>query len=175
MPLFALGFRAALPQRGSDIIRQEIIGDLACELLCGESSPLYRRLYEENCIDSGFSAGYESYKGTALLVFTGDSFSPLRVRDEILAECRRQLDAGLDEQAFLRLKKSAMGRRIRELDSFESLCCRVCANFFEGADYYAFPSLYGAITLEDVRAFLEETVRPERMALSVVEPKKEKM
>ena len=64
-----------------------------------------------------------------------------------------------------------MGRRIRDLDSFESICCRVCTNFFDGFDYFDFPGVYEAVSLDDVRDFLADTVRPERMVLSVIEPK----
>ena len=172
MPAFALGFRTAPPPHGRAGLRQEIVGDLACELLCGESSPLYRRLYEENRIDSGFGAGYECFKEAALLSMTGDSRDPERVRDAILTECRRQLSEGLDAAAFRRLKRSALGRRIRELDSFESVCIRTAENFFDHAEYCEFPELYEAVTLEEVRTFLEETVCEERMTLAVVEPKK---
>ena len=81
------------------------------------------------------------------------------------------LAEGLDEKAFLRLKKSAMGRRIRDLDSFESICYRVCANFFDGVDYFEFPEIYEEVTLEDIRSFMEDTIRESRMVLSVIEPK----
>ena len=40
MPTFLLGFKCEAIGSGEDAIRQEIIGDLACEALFGESSPL---------------------------------------------------------------------------------------------------------------------------------------
>ena len=171
MPLFALGFRCEQPPHGNEGIRREIVGDLACEMLIGESAPLYQRLYEENLIDSGFNAGYECGKEAALITFAGDSIAPEQVRDAILEEAARQLREGLDAAAFERLKKSAMGRRLRELDSFEGVCSRVCGNYFDSADYYCFPAMYASVTVEDVRSFIEETVCPERMVLSVIEPK----
>jgi len=173
MPMFAIGFRCAVPEGGRESMKREIVGDLACELLAGESSALYQSLYEKNLIDSDFSAGFECVKGAGLISFSGDSQSPELVRQAILAECGRMLEQGLDEAAFRRLKKSAMGRRIRDLDSFESICVRMCTNFFDGVDYYDFPSVYEEISLEDVRAFLEETVREERLVLSIIEPKEQ--
>ena len=106
-----------------------------------------------------------------LISFTGDSPEPELVRDAIVEECGRLLREGLDDEAFLRLKKSAVGRRVRDLDSFESICYRVCANFFDGVDYFRFPEAYAEVTLEDVRTFLEKTVCPEGMVFSVIEPK----
>lgn len=171
MPMFAVGFRCAVPEGGRESMKREVVGDLACELLAGEATALYQRLYEENLIDSDFTAGFECVKGAGLISFSGDSRDPAQVRDALLAEARQMLREGLDETAFLRLKKSAMGRRIRDLDSFESICCRVCTNFFDGFDYFDFPSVYEDVSLEDVRDFLADTVCPERMVLSVIEPK----
>lgn len=171
MPMFAVGFRCDLPENGWESLKREIAGDVACELLTGESSALYQRLYDENLIDADFASGFECVKGAGLITFSGDSEEPERVRDAILEETRRMLHDGLVEADFLRLKKSMVGRRIRDLDSFESICYRVCANFFDGVDYYDFQRAYAEVTLEDVRAFMETTIREERMVLSVIEPK----
>ena len=47
MPTFSVGFKCAPPKAGMETMRREIIGDLAAEILIGESSPLYQRLYED--------------------------------------------------------------------------------------------------------------------------------
>ena len=126
-------------------------------------------------IDAGFSIGYDSLPGVAFLSADGDSRDPDAVLQALLEESERLAQEGLDPQMFARLKKSALGRRLRELDSFESICYRMCAYFFEGCDYFSFPGVYESVTLEDVAEFLRETVRPERAALSVVYPKGEEM
>ena len=43
--------------------------------------------------------------------------------------------------------------------------------YFDGVDYLRFPEVYASVVPEDVQRFLTETVRPERVALSVVRPK----
>ncbi len=40
----------------------DIIGDLAAELLVGESSALYQRLYEQGVIDADFSCDFEQVR-----------------------------------------------------------------------------------------------------------------
>ena len=151
-------------------LRQEIIGDLAAEILVGESAPLYTKLYEDNLIDSGFSCGYEGLKGISMLSASGDSRDPEAVYDAILAEAERISKEGVDEALFLRLKRSALGRRMRDLDGFESICYRTCAYEFEGVDYFAFPEIFHSVTQEQVAAFLTRTVREERAAMSLVWP-----
>ena len=171
MPMFALGFKTEPASYGADAMKQEIIGDLAAEILVGESAPLYTKLYEENLIDSGFSCGYEGLKGVSMLSASGDSCDPERVYDAILKEAERIAAEGIDETLFLRLKRSALGRRMRDLDGFESICYRTCAYEFEGVDYFAFPEIFRSVTREQVREFLSGTVREERAAMSLVLPR----
>ena len=170
MPMFAFGFKTEPASYGSDAMRQEIIGDLAAEILVGESAPLYTELYEQNLIDSGFSCGYEGLKGVSMLSASGDSADPERVYDAILREAERISEKGVDEALFLRLKRSALGRRMRDLDGFESICYRTCAYEVEGVDYFAFPEIFRSVTREQVSEFLIRTVREERAAMSLVLP-----
>ena len=172
MPTFAIGFKCEPAETGLEAMRREIIGDLAAEILVGESSALYQRLYEDGLIDAGFSAGYESVKDACQLSANGDSDAPEQVLEAILQEAERIRREGFEEELFRRLKKSSLGRRTRDLDSFESICYRICAYHFDGADYFRFPEAYASVTPADVRDFLARTVRRERAVLSVVQPKR---
>ena len=69
------------------------------------------------------------------------------------------------------MKRSAMGRRLRDLDSFDSTCFRMCAYHFSGFDYFRFPSIYQQIQVDEVLEFLERVIQPERCSLSVIYPK----
>lgn len=171
MPTFVIGFKCAPEDRGDAAMRQEILGDLAAELLAGESSELYQKLYEEGVIDSDFSIGMERMKGMAMLEASGDSDEPGRVLEELLARAAKLADEGVDRQHFDRLKKSMLGRRTRELDGFESTCYRMCAYYFDGVEYFDFPRIFQTIRAEDVEQFLRENVIRERAAISVIYPK----
>ena len=170
MPTFTLGFKSRVPKKGFDSFKEEIIGELAAEMLAGESSELYSRLYDGGLIDADFSIGYESLPGAAFLSADGDSRDPEAVLQALLDEAKRLVSEGLDETLFQRLKKSAIGRRMRDLDSFESICYRICAYYFENCDYLSFPGIYQSVTLSDVAAFLAETVTAQRAAMSVIYP-----
>jgi len=173
MPSFAIGFKTEPAVLGDDSMRQEILGDLAAEILVGESSTLYSSLYERNLIDSGFSVGYEGLKDVAMLTASGDSVDADAVAAEIVHEADRIRREGVDEGLFLRLKRSALGRRIRNLDSFSSICYRMCAYHFEGADCLAFPERFREVEPSHVAKFLERTIREERLTMAEVLPKQE--
>lgn len=173
MPTFQLGFKSEYIPGGEAAVRQEMIADLAAEALFGESSALYLRLYEEGIIDGSFGGGYETIEGMAMLTVSGDSRYPEAVRDAILEEVQTLLRTGIDQKDFLRMKRSALGRRIRGLDSFDSVCFRICAYHFTGFDYMQFPAVMRSIQPEEVLEFLEQTVTAQRCALAVVLPQQE--
>ena len=173
MPTFSLAFKCEPAPPGDAAIRQEMIADLAAEALFGESSALYLRLYEEGLIDSSFGGGFETLEDCAMLCASGDSEAPLQVRDAIIAEAARLAQTGIGEKDFLRMKRSALGRRIRGLDSLDGTCFRLCAYHFSNFDYFRFPEIYRDVTAGEVRAFLERWVRPDNCAISIIEPLKE--
>ena len=172
MPIFQLGFKCEPPENGEPGIRAEAIGELAAEALFGESSALYLRLYEQGLIDTSFGGGFDTLDGMAMLVASGDSQNPEAVRDEILQEAQRLVKEGILEETLLRMKRSALGRRIRELDSFDSTAFRICAYHLSGFDYFRFPQIYASITQGDILEFLRRVVTADRCALSVIEPLK---
>ena len=173
MPTFQMGFKCEPPALGEEAVLAEAIGDLACEALFGESSPLYLRLYEEGLIDSSFGGGFETIDGMAMLTISGDSDHPEQIKAAILEEVQRILREGLDPQDFLRMKRSALGRRIRNLDSFDSTAFRICAYHFSGFDYFGFPRIYRQIETDDILAFLQRVVTEDRCAMSIIYPIKE--
>ena len=170
MPMFNLGFKCEYPGSGEAAIRQEMVGDLAAEALFGESSELYLRLYEEGLIDSSFGGGFETIDGMAMLLCSGDSDDPEAVRAAVITQAETLAQTGVSEEDFRRMKRSAFGRRVRDLDSFDSTCFRLCAYRMSDYDYFDFPALYERIEKEEIQEFLRRVVRPERCSLSVINP-----
>ena len=174
MPMFQIGFKCEPLDKGAEAVRLEITADLAAEALFGESSELFLRLYEEGIIDTAFGGGFEISDGMAMLTISGDSETPEAVRDAVLEQAKKLVREGIDERDFQRMKRSAMGRRIRDLDSFDSTCFRICAYHFSGFEYFRFPSVYAEVTQEEICAFLAQVVCKERCALSIIDPKEER-
>ena len=170
MPMFQLGFKCECADAGADQIRQEVVGDLAAEALFGESSKLYLQLYGEGLIDSSFGGGFETVDGMAMLTASGDSEDPWAVRDAILARAKELVQEGIGEKDFLRMKRSALGRRIRDLDSFDSTCFRLCAYHFARFDYFEFPGVYRDVQQQELLDFIRRVAARERCCLSVIKP-----
>ena len=170
MPTFQMAFKCEPVGDGEASIRREMVADLAAEALFGESSPLYLRLYDQGLIDTSFGGGFETIDGAAMLMCSGDSDDPRAVREAILKEAERIVREGVSQEDFLPMKRSAMGRRIRGLDGFDSTCFRLCAYHISGYDYFRFPELYRSIEAEEIQDFLSQSVLRDRCGLSIVYP-----
>ena len=173
MPMFSLAMKAQCPEFGDPAIRRQTVGDLAAEALFGESSALYMQLYEKGLIDSSFGGGFDTVDGCAMLSCGGDSDDPAAVQAAILAQGQRLAREGIPEADFLRMKRSAMGRRIRDLDGFDATCFRLCAYRMSEFDYFRFLEMYDSIQSWEIQEFIAQVVRPEGCSLSVIYPTKE--
>ena len=59
MPQFLVGFKCPPAADGAALMRQDIIADIACDILLGDSSPLYQRLYDKGLINGSFGGGFD--------------------------------------------------------------------------------------------------------------------
>ena len=173
MPSFLVGFKCPPQHGGEEQHRFAAIGELACDVLMGESSPLYARLYSQGLINGSFGAAFDILPGAAYAYAGGDSKDPNAVAEAILAEAQRLVREGVDEDYYKRIVNANFGAALRELNSFESIAVSMAEGRFQGYDPYRFPEIYDSITAADVLAFLRENVTRSHMALSVIAPKEE--
>ena len=171
MPTFLLGFKCAPQADGPEQMRATAIGELACDLMMGESSPLYARLYSQGLINGSFGASYDILPGAAYVYAGGDSKDPHAVAQAILAEAKRLTEEGLDEAYYRRIINANFGAAMRALNSFESIAVSMVEGCFRRYDAYRFPEVYDSITQQDVLDFIRDNFTERGMALSIVYPK----
>lgn len=172
-PIFQLGWKGDAQVNGEARLRQELVGELALEVLLGNSSPLYARLYREGLINQEFGYSYESSFGCAFLAADGESRDPQAVRMAVAEEAARIGREGVDPSLWERVKKGVYGNRVRGLNSFEHLCVGQTQAFFAGYDFLRFAELFGSITREEAEELIAGWVTEERTALSVVRAREE--
>ena len=171
MPTFLLGFKCPPVPEGPDRMRLDILGDLACDVLMGESSPLFTRLYSQGLINGTFDSAYDLLPGAAYVFCGGDSNDPEAVQQAVLDEARRVVREGVDPAYVQRLRRASFGASIKSLNSFEAIASTVSEGCFQGYDPFRFPEVYDSITQQDLLDFIRDNIRPERMALSIIYPK----
>jgi len=170
MPNFSMGIKFPFPGTGAEGVRRELAAEIATEALFGESSELYLRLYDEGLIDSSFGGGFETIDGCAMLLCSGDSLNPLAVRDAVIAQAGKLAREGIGEDYFRRLLRSALGRRIRGLDSFDSTVFRLCAYALTDFSYLDFPEMFQSLTPADLQSIFTRASDPDLCAISIIDP-----
>ena len=170
-PQFLAGFKCRPAQDGEEYMRLSLIGDMACDILLGDSSPLYLRLYDEGLINTSFGGSFEMMPGIAYLYAGGDSKDARAVTAAIQQEAARLVREGVDEAFYQRVKKAAFGANLRGLNSFENIAVSLTEGYFHGYDPLRFPQVFDSITKADIEAFLRDNILAERMVLSEITPK----
>lgn len=171
MPQFLTGFKCDPAPEGEDYMRLAAIGDMACDILLGDSSPLYQRLYEQGLINTSFGGAFEMMPGVAYLYAGGDSKESRTVAAEILKEARRLSTEGIDEDFYQRVRKAAFGENLRGLNSFENIAVTLTEGYFHGYDPLRFPQVFDTIGKGDIEAFLARNITEERAVLSEIVPR----
>ena len=170
-PQFLTGFKCTPAEDGEGYMRQSLIGDMACDILLGDSSPLYLRLYDRGLINTSFGGAYEMMPGVAYLYAGGDSKDARAVTAEIQKEARRLVEEGIDEDFYQRVRRASFGSNLRGLNSFENIAVSLSEGYFHGYDPFRFPQVFDTITKDDITAFLRENLTADRAVLSEIVPK----
>ena len=170
---FLVGFKCPASADGSALFRQSLIGELACDLLFGESSPLYMRLYDEGLINGSFGGDFDQLPGVAYVFAGGEGRDPEAVARAIMDEAARLANEGVDEAFYEQIRRANFGASLRSLNSFENIAVGLADGCFRGFDGFRFPEVYDSITKADVEAFLRENIVEERRALSILVPRSE--
>ncbi|WP_295717156.1 pitrilysin family protein [uncultured Oscillibacter sp.] len=170
-PQFLTGFKCTPAPEGEAYLRMSAIGDMACDILLGDSSPLYLRLYDQGLINTSFGGAFEMMPGVAYLYAGGDSRDARTVAGEIYREAERLAAEGIDEDFYQQVRRAAFGEQLRGLNSFENIAVSLTEGYFRGYDPFRFPQVFDSITKDDILAFLRENLREERAVLSEIVPK----
>ena len=171
-PQFLIGVKIAPSPTGEARLRQRLTASLALRLLLGSSSPFYQRLYAQGLLDRDFGAELDFSAGTGSLLLGGESRDPEAVLRELRKELEQISREGFDPGRFERAKRASLGARLRGLEDFESLCLALAEDLFVGYCPLDAAALLPQIQKEDCEAFLRDALLPERLALSIIAPRR---
>ena len=171
MPQFLTGYKCVPAKDGADWLRLAVTGDMACDLLLGETSPLSQRLYSQGLINGSFGGTFEMMPGMAYLYAGGDSRDAGAVAEEIQKEADRLAREGVDEAFFRRLHRASFGESLRGLNSFENIAISLSEGYFHGYDAFRFPQVFETVTAEETADFLRKNITADHSVLSRILPK----
>lgn len=169
-PQFLIGAKLRPAKAGTPALRQRLVSALALRLLVGASSDFYNRLYAQGLLSRDFDAEVDFSAGVGTLLIGGESPDPEAVLRALEDELQRIGKEGLDPRRFELAKRASLGARLRGLEDFESVCIALAEGVFEGFCVFDAPQLLQEIRVNECEAFLRDTLSPERLAISILEP-----
>jgi len=172
-PQFLIGAKLCPKEKGPELFRQQLTASLALRLLTGSSSPFYNRLYGSGLLNRSFDADADFSTGVGTVLIGGESRDPDAVLKELLDEVRRIGTDGLDRKLFERARRAGIGSALHAMEDFDDVCVSLALDEFDGFCYLDYPAVMASIEKAECEAFLLEALQPERLALSILEAKKD--
>lgn len=169
-PLFEFGFkgRAGAPREN---LKNQVLDELLADIIAGEASPLYRRMYDAGIINATFGSEIMAGRDYMCAIFSGESREPERVAREIKEEIARMKREGIDERMFGLCRRATYGRYIGMYSRVESVAGLMAATYFAGVDdIYSLLDIVADATVEQLTERLETAFDETRSALSIVRP-----
>ncbi|GHU53067.1 peptidase M16 [Clostridia bacterium] len=164
-PLYNIGFKDGDLSGGA--ARRICANKMLIDLLAGESSPLYERLYEAGLIDQTYSIEYTGALFFGYFLISGFSCAPREVRDAVLNEYKNLQKSGFSQTDFQRIKTKHLGKLRRSFNDLDNIA-QIQSDFFtKNSDIFEIADAYEKITLDDIHENLKN-LSDETNSLSIV-------
>ncbi|MEG1385008.1 MAG: insulinase family protein, partial [Oscillospiraceae bacterium] len=146
---------------------------IAMELIGGETSNLYRRMYDSGLVNDMFDASVLDAEDYLCIMFSGESEQPQKVVEEIYRELEEFKKNGIDEERFVECKRAFLGNYLCGYDSTETTATKMLYSHFKNASIYDTIDDIENISKEDIEQQIRSMFSKEQSSLSVIKPIKE--
>ncbi len=170
MPVFSFGYKEECKELTQNL-RKMIEVNILLEILAGDTSELYNKMFDNGLINTSFSKEYFTGFGYEAILFDGESVNPQAVADEIKKAVASLKANGIDNEQFENARRSLYGREIMEYNDIDAIANAVISAHFNGYSVFDAMESYKSVTKEDIEKRLENMMMEEYSALSVVKNK----
>ena len=169
-PLFTIGIKIKDLKNESpeDTVRKDIIIQILLNILLGESSELYKKLYNEGNISYAPISEFEFSKTYSHILITGQANNPEQLYEELKKEIKNMKEKGINEQDFTRMKKMLYGNYIKDYNDVTTIARMFLVDYFKGIESFQYLEQMESIHLEDLNQILNEIFKEDKMVLSIV-------
>ncbi len=165
--LFSIGYKCASCS-GMERLKKTMAASIAASMLTDASTDMYKKLLDEEIINSSFASEVFYGDGYFTVIFSGESDKPEIVRKSLSNEIGRIIADGLNEKDFARIKKSTYGSLIRELNNVEAVANLLINAHMDGVSPYDTINVLSELTSGDVYEFIKNELCEDKTVLSVI-------
>jgi predicted Zn-dependent peptidase len=165
-PIFSLGFKEN--DNSLSHLMRMLSSKLLLNMLAGEGSVLYERLYTSGLCSSPLSADYICGNGYGVSVVSGSSQSPEKLLARLNEEIENFIGYGIAESSLKRVVEKCKGKLVKNMDSLD-FCCTLAADCFAKSiktlDIF---DKYDTINSDELMRRLEAHFKTDNLCLSEV-------
>ena len=146
---FVLGIKGldVLPAEGKELLRYKTALNLLFQLLLGNTSQNYLKMYNDGLIDDSFGFEFSLDREFHFADFSGDTDQPEKVKEILL---HFEEDQELSEENLTLLKKKMLGQYFQTLNSLEYIANQFTQSLFGDQTLFDLPEIIESIQLADV-------------------------
>ncbi|MEG0833001.1 MAG: pitrilysin family protein [Oscillospiraceae bacterium] len=170
-PFFGMGYKET-PVAQSDEQKKCFITDIAFELIAGETSEFYQKLYNDGLVNSSFSTEQFVGEGYFCTVFSGETDYPKEVVKKLKNRIEEVRSKKIDAERFEECKKAFLGETICGFDNARNVASEFAEAHFKNQSGFDIINVLDSIKIEDIENAMQTMFRDERSAVCVINPKK---
>ena len=165
-PLFTIGYK----EKYTSAIKEsdEAFSEILIELLCGKTSPLFRKLLDDELVNERFGGEFFHGPGYRSLLFTGESKNPEAVKKALDDQIELLKTEGVNSADFERARRLVYGRLIKMLETADDTANLAADCYFGGRDIFTLIDTVATASPSDIDERLA-LINTEHSAISIVE------
>ena len=166
-PLYTIGIKD-IPMNKEIIVKKHIAIEILLNLIFGESSELYKKLYGKGNISSAPNMDYEFSRGYSHILIAGQSNDSNLLYDSFKEQVKKVKENGIDEKDFDRIRKTIYGDYIKEYNDITNIARMFLADYLKGINSFDYIELIDTVNKEYAEQVLKEVFDENKMVLSVI-------
>ena len=166
-PIFTIGIKCKAPLQ-NEKVRMNIAMEIILNTLVGESSNLYKEMYQAGNVFSAPSISYEFGDNYAHILISENANDPELFYNRLREEIENFKKNGINIEDFERNKKMIYGEYVKEYNDITGIARMFLADFMKGINSFDYLEEIGVMDLNFVNQVLKENFNLEKMVLSVV-------
>ncbi len=166
-PIFTIGIKCKAPLQ-NEKVRMNIAMEIILNTLVGESSNLYKEMYQAENVFYAPSISYEFGDNYAHILISENANDPELFYNRLREEIENFKKNGINIEDFERNKKMIYGEYVKEYNDITGIARMFLADFMKGINSFDYLEEIGVIDLNFVNQVLKENFNLEKMVLSVV-------
>lgn len=168
MPIFMIGYKDKVENDGREAVKKHVTIEILLNMIIGESSELYSKLYESGDILGVPDFDYEFSKQYAHVLISGQANNPEKIKKEFAEQVNIMKKEGIDDEILERIKKKIYGEYVTEYNNVADIARMFLSDWMKGINSFEYIEVFKDIDSKYVEQVLKEVFAEENMVLSVV-------